>query len=541
MLAEAARGKQGEGRLDACGGWNQSFPAAFCSDSMDAMHFWPGISRFFSRLRGLVSSLGGRADARPDGDELATQQALQDSEERMRLVRRATGLGMYEIDWVERRRYWSPELRALLRVPDDLDINTDTDLLERIIPDEMRTAFREKLLASLSPEGGGDYEDEHRITRFDGTSGWMLLRGKTFFAEGPQGRRATRSIGLVVDITDRKRGEEANALHASTVLSSNDAIFSIDSARTIRTWNPGAERLYGYAPSEMIGRPITVLCPENLQDEQLALYRKTTSGESAVLETLRRHKDGRSIPVGISAAPIFDAEGRVAGVAAVHRDMTENREYKEHLAFTLRELSHRTKNLLAVVQGLGRMIARRSDDIEEFETRFRGCIQALAYSHDLLVQHDWQGATLEELLRVQLAPFGGIDGRKFTAQGPEVYLRPQAMQSLGLILHELATNATKHGALSSSAGSVAIDWAPEAERNGVRLTWQERGGPAVEPPRRKGFGQVVFERIGASLDGDIAVDFQPEGFVCAVNIGAENLVQSGGLARAAPRGDHAVH
>ena len=189
--------------------------------------------------------LAGRASARPDAEELSTEQALRDSEERLRLVRRATGLGMYEIDWVARRRYWSPELRALLRVPDDLDINTDTDLLERIVPDDMRAAFRDKLKGSLAPESGGDYEDEHRITRFDGSTGWILLRGRTFFAEGPEGRRATRSIGLIVDITDRKQGEEANALHASTVRSSNDAIFSIDPAQIIRTWNRGAERLYG--------------------------------------------------------------------------------------------------------------------------------------------------------------------------------------------------------------------------------------------------------------------------------------------------------
>src|SRR5437764_9696533 len=134
---------------------------------------------------------------------------------------------------------------------------------------------------------------------------------------------------------------------------------------------------------------------------------------------MRRHKDGRLIPVGISGSPIFAPDGRVAGVAAVHRDMTENRAYEEHLAFTLRELSHRTKNMLAVVQGLTRMIARRSDNIEEFETRLRGCIQALAYSHDLLVQHDWQGATLDELVRIQLAPFGGLDTGRVAMHGPE--------------------------------------------------------------------------------------------------------------------------
>jgi PAS domain S-box-containing protein len=484
---------------------------------MHLMGLWRGFWHPLSRLRGL--RLGGRADAR--AKELATQQALRESEERLRLVRRATGLGMYEIDWVARRRYWSPELRTLLRVPDDFDINTDSDLLERIIDEDMIADFRAKLRASLAPESGGDYEDEHRIRRFDGSVGWILLRGKTFFADGESGPRATRSIGLVVDITDRKRAEEANALHASTVLSSNDAIFSIDPNRTIRTWNPGAERLYGYTAAEMIGRPITDLAPQNLHEEQFGLYRETQRGETVVFETTRRHKDGRLLPVGISAAPIFDAEGKIAGVAAVHRDMTENRQYREHLAFTLRELSHRTKNVLAVVQGLGHMIARRSDAIEDFQTRFNGCIQALASTHDLLVQHDWQGVTLFELLRAHLAPFGGIDGSRFAASGPEVCLRPSAMQSLGLIIHELATNAAKYGALSAAGGAVSIAW--ETDAGGLTLTWRERGGPPVSAPQRSGFGQVMFERIGASLDGRIALDYRPEGLICVVEVGAGNL------------------
>ena len=504
------------------------------------------FTQLLRRLRSFVRSFGGRRFRarvpQPAFPDLATQEALRDSEERLRLVRRATGLGMYEIDWVARRRYWSPELRAILRVPADLDINTDTDLLERIIPDDARTHFRAKLRASLDPESGGDYEDEHRITRFDGSTGWILLRGKTFFSESPKGKQPTRSIGLIVDITDRKRGEEANALLASTVHSSSDAIFSIDPDLTVRTWNGGAERLYGYTALEAIGRSLQIICPEKLHDEQAGLYRETMSGKPVLLETMRRHKDGRLIPVGISGSPIFAPDGRVIGVAAVHRDMTENRAYEEHLAFTLRELSHRTKNLLAVVQGLAHMIARRSDDIGDFEARFRGCVQALAYSHDLLVQHDWQGASLEELLRVQLAPFGGVDGAKIVMQGPEVFLTPPTMQSLGLIMHELATNATKHGALSCPTGSISIGWSRDPGDNGIRLNWQERGGPPVGQPKRKGFGQVVFERIGASLDGAISVDFRPEGFVCDVTIAANNLLSPGKRAQgSAQRGTGTVH
>ena len=490
------------------------------------------------RARGFLRSLSRwRVSVRRDhrnAPDPAAQEALRDSEERLRLIRRATGLGMYEIDWVEKRRYWSPELRAILRVPLELDINTNVDLLERIILPDMRAAFREKLHASLKPESGGDYDDEHRITRFDGSTGWILLRGKTFFQDTAEGRRPTRSIGLIVDITDRKRGEETNALHASTVHSSNDAIFSIDPDLTIKTWNRGAERLYGYSAAEVVGRSLSMICPEQMHHEQAKLYTDAMDGKPVLLETVRRHKDGKLIPVGISGSPIFAPDGRVVGVAAVHRDMTENREFKEQLGFTMRELSHRTKNLLAVVQGLSRMIARRSDGINDFETRFNGCIQALAYSHDLLVQHDWQGATLEELLRVQLAPFGGVDSGKILLDGPEIFLTPQTMQSLGLIMHELGTNATKHGALSRSSGSVSVSWTRDPQHQGVELIWAEQGGPRVSEPDHKGFGQVVFERIGASLDGDISTEFRPDGFVCIVTIAANNLLPGGRGGQDAP-------
>ena len=227
---------------------------------------------------------------------LATQQALRDSEERLRLVRRATGLGMYEIDWAERRRYWSPELRALLRVPDDLDINTDADLLERIIPDDMRAAFRDKMWASLDPDSSGDYEDEHRITRFDGSTGWLLLRGKTFFAEGPQWtppHALDRSRRRHHRPQARRGGERAACLHGAVV----ERCDLLDrSARTIRTWNPGAERLYGYTGVGGDRPPDLDSAPDHLHGEQFSLYAETIGGKAVVLETVRRHKRRPSDP-----------------------------------------------------------------------------------------------------------------------------------------------------------------------------------------------------------------------------------------------------
>jgi PAS domain S-box-containing protein len=455
----------------------------------------------------------------------AAEIAPLGGEERLRLAGRAAGLGLFEIDWQTRRRYWSPELRALLRVPQSIDVSSDDKLLDSILSGTQRARMRDKLRRSMQANGDGEYEDEHEVTRFDGTSAWILLRGKTFFSQTAKGRAPVRTIGLVMDITERKRAEEVNAMLASVVLASRDAIFSADAQRVIQTWNQGAELLYGYTAEEAIGQPLAIIAPDHLREELDALSRKAVEGESVYFETERRHKSGRLISVGISGSPIHAEDGRVIGLSAVHRDMTERKRYEEHLGFTLRELSHRTKNVLAVVQALARQIIRQSGSLGAFEVRFAGCIQALANCHDLLVQHDWRGADLVELIRTQLAPFGGPDGVKFSTQGPPVFLRPSAMQSLGLALHELATNAAKHGALSVPSGSIMVTWEHAADRPGLRFAWEERGGPRVRRPRREGFGHVVLRRTGPALDGEATLDFRPEGFLWTVTIGEQQLVE----------------
>jgi two-component sensor histidine kinase len=219
-----------------------------------------------------------------------------------------------------------------------------------------------------------------------------------------------------------------------------------------------------------------------------------------------------------------DSAGQPVRYSGVDLDITERKKYEEHLAFTTRELSHRTKNVLAVVLAMVRQIGKQTGSFEEFEDRFAGCIKSLAYCHDLLVDSDWQGADLRSLIALQVAPFGGLGNKKIVATGPSLTLKPQATQLIGLALHELATNAAKHGALTTPAGMVSIEW--QVNANGAtRLAWREENGPRVAPPTRRGFGHTVLERMATSLGGDVSLEFSPEGLRWSLVIDEAHIVR----------------
>ena len=217
------------------------------------------------------------------------------------------------------------------------------------------------------------------------------------------------------------------------------------------------------------------------------------------------------------------SNGHPVRYSGIDIDITDRKRIEEQLALTTKELSHRTKNVLAVVQGMIRQIGKRTRNFDEFEKRLQGCIAALAHSHDLLFATDWQGADLRSLVARQLEPFGGIEDGKFAVSGPALSLGPQATQMIGLALHELATNAVKHGALTEAAGTVAVTW-ERAGPNMLEFRWREKDGPRVLQPRRKGFGHTVLTRMASSLDGDAVLDFQPDGLRWTLTIGGQHLV-----------------
>jgi two-component sensor histidine kinase len=220
-------------------------------------------------------------------------------------------------------------------------------------------------------------------------------------------------------------------------------------------------------------------------------------------------------------------DGKAQRLVNVVADVTDRKVAEEHVKFLMGELTHRSKNLLSVVQAIASQTGRTVDTFEEFQRRFADRLQGLAASHDLLVLQDWQGALLTDLVRDQLAPFTDPGSERITVSGPHIMLRPEAAEAIGLALHELATNAVKYGAISVPGGHITISWAFEDHDIEPRLlvNWIERGGPTVTPPSRKGFGHIVFERlVTKSLNGSVAIDFAPEGLIWKLSIPTSNLV-----------------
>jgi two-component sensor histidine kinase len=225
--------------------------------------------------------------------------------------------------------------------------------------------------------------------------------------------------------------------------------------------------------------------------------------------------------------PLRNEVGDVVGLTCASVDVTERKEGEAHLRLLLRELTHRSKNLLAVIQAMARQTARHTGSVETFLTQFGARLQALAASHDLLIRESWYGASLGELVRSQLGVY--LDGQagQVSIEGPAIAIKPEAAQNLGLALHELAVNAAKYGALSVPAGRVVITWnrLENVDGSAVELDWREKLGPKVKARRRKGFGSMVIERnLARALDATVELEFDPDGLHCHIVIPANQIL-----------------
>jgi PAS domain S-box-containing protein len=330
-----------------------------------------------------------------------------------------------------------------------------------------------------------------------------------------------------------RRGNELTGVHAAyhyaaIVESSDDAILSKDLNGVILSWNRAAERLFGYTAEEAVGRSVTILIPTDRHNEEPMILERVRRGEKIDhYETIRRRKDGSLIDISITVSPIRNEKGEIVGASKIARDITELKRARERQELLLREMDHRVKNLFALAISVLRLSGRSAGNVPELIGSASDRLSALARAHALTLSSGLRElpqaakpATLHSLIRAITAPHdvqGASDASKFSVTGCDMEISGPVISSLALLLHEFATNSTKHGALSAMAGAIEIKCANHRET--LVVTWTERGGPEVVPPTgNNGFGELLTRTTIAGLGGEISRDWQPEGVVIRLSM-----------------------
>jgi two-component system, chemotaxis family, CheB/CheR fusion protein len=325
-----------------------------------------------------------------------------------------------------------------------------------------------------------------------------------------------------VDISGRKKMEETLREHAAIVEFSQDALISMTLDGVIRSWNPGAEHLFGYTAQEAIGKPIAFLGGADRNDKQSALIEQAKDGKVAgPVGAVRLRQGGENVDVELAIMPIRGSDGAVTALALSARDIAERTAADTHRTLLLRELSHRVKNALATVQAVAMQTLRTATTPKAFAASFSARLMALAKTHDLLTQGEWQGAALRDVMNAELTPYQNESHTRWNCDGPVIQLEAKTALALGMAFHELATNAAKHGALSIPSGHVYVTWERQVNEAGSRLhlVWAEREGPPVQISSHKGFGtRLISDGLAYELDGEVRLDFDAAGFRCVIDV-----------------------
>jgi PAS domain S-box-containing protein len=318
------------------------------------------------------------------------------------------------------------------------------------------------------------------------------------------------SVDLMRRALDWVSDQEENI--RTLIESSPNGILVVDDEGRITTVNQTAAKLFGYERSELLGQPIEMLVPidkatEHVRDRLDFMRRPAVRAMGKGRDLRGRSKDDSQFPIEVGLTPVRQ-KGK-NGVLATVIDISERKAAEDQQRFLLKELAHRSQNLFAVIQSIAARSFGTTANISEAQEAFEARLLALARTHEMLGEAAWRGAPLTEIITKELAAFED----NVNLSGCDIFVNPSAAQQFALIFHELATNATKYGALSAAKGKIAIDGKLE-RANGeeiLTITWKESGGPPVQTPRRKGFGTTILIEAARAFGNDAKLDFNASG------------------------------
>jgi len=341
-----------------------------------------------------------------------------------------------------------------------------------------------------------------------------------------------------IDISERKAMMQALKTSHDTfkdmVAGSPFGICTVDADFRLAHVSNGAQSVFANV-RPLIGRDFSealrIIWPDPFASKTISLFRHTleTGEPYHVPSTTERRQDSNDVEAyDWKIERITMPDGRL-GVVCNFYDLSERQRYDEHIRYLMREVNHRSKNLLTVVLSMARQTARNSQPAE-FIDRFSQRLYALSGSQDLIVQGNWGGVSVKGLVQSQLQHLGEeLKANRIRIEGPAMVVTPTAAQGIGMALHELSTNALKYGSLSSTAGTVLVDWETTADGKSFKIRWTEKGGPLVSPPEHKGFGRTVIERMAAlSVGGSVELDYAPEGMQWQLTAPLEEVALTGG-------------
>src|SRR5215467_7617444 len=396
---------------------------------------------------------------------------------------------------------------------------------------------REDIIGKLFWEAGWWYMAETREwirkafeqaaagTPFRGELSYLFRDGTVRFTDiafVPIKDEAGRVMSVFVpgtDITDRARQYRATFENAGVGI----AHLSPDVKQWLRV-NGTFARIVGYQPDELVSKSEQgITHPDDLKSS-FAEDERLRSGKVDSYEIEKRYvrKDGTTVWVHITGTAVRRNDGSVDHFVAVIQDISERKRAEEQVGLLLGEMNHRSKNLLTLVQVVARQTAV-SDTEQQFIDRFTDRIRAIAANQDLLVRTSWRGVDVRDLVCAQLAHFSDLIGHRISLDGAKLRLNGAAAQAIGMALHELATNASKYGALSTDAGHVNITWFADGL---FKMNWTERDGPPVRPPDRRGFGTTVMEAMAKqAVDGTVQLEYDTAGVAWHLTCPAANALE----------------